>query len=156
MKLTSWDTVDAALARLATLERRKLKAKFAGDRRMARIKERLKAIFKPLDRDWKRLLGQLERWTLTHQDDLKERTRRMAHGAVRLQKTPEAIVSDLTDDEIVARLEAAGLTECVRNVRSPNREKMHELTPEQLEQVGCRKDSRDLFKWQLAGETEWR
>lgn len=156
MKITSWDSVDAGLARLATLERRKLRAKGAAERRMAKVKERLKAICKPIDREWKRMLATLERWTLTHQDDLQERTLRLTHGAVRLQKTPEAIVSDLSDDEIVARLEAAGLTDCIRVVRTPNREQMHALTEAQLTAVGCRKDSKDLWKWQLAGEETWR
>jgi phage host-nuclease inhibitor protein Gam len=156
VKLTSWDTVDAALARLATLERRKVKAKFAGERRMARIKDRLKAIFKPLDRDFKRLLAQIEKWTFGHSDELQERTRRSAHGAVRLYKTPAAIVSDLTDEELIRQFRELGREDLIRTKREVDREALSRLTDQQLGMLCCRRESRDEFQWQLSGETEWR
>lgn len=156
MKLMGWDAVDQALHRLATLERREVKAKGAAETRIGRIKARLGGILKPLRSEFKRLKAQIERWTFGHTDELQERTRRMAHGAVRLYKTPDAIVSDLTDDEVVERLEKRGLVDCVRQKKEPNRQAMKDLTDEQLKSVGCRRESHDEFQWQLDGETEWR
>jgi phage host-nuclease inhibitor protein Gam len=156
MKLTSWDTLDAALARLGTLERRKVKAKHGADGRMATIKERLKAVLKPLDRDFKRLVGQLERWTFGHPDDLQERTRRSEHGAVRLYKTPPAIVSDLSDEELIALMKRTGYVGHIRTKEEVNRETLKILTDEELAVIQCRRETHDEFQWQLAGETEWR
>jgi phage host-nuclease inhibitor protein Gam len=156
MKINGVDGVDAALWRLATLERRQLRAKAGAEARMAAIKERLSRLLKPLKAEFKRLRGQLERWTLTHQDELQERTLRLTHGAVRLYKTPPAIVSDLSDEEIVARLRKHGLTDFIRVKEEPDRAAMRALDDADLAKVGCRRESRDEFQWQLAGETEWR
>ncbi len=156
MKLGSWDAVDSALARLSTLERRKLRAKGGADKRMAKIKEALRAVVKPLDREFKRLREQLERWTFGHADELQERTRRGAHGAVRLYKTPPAIVSDLSDEDLVARMKAKGYIGYIRTVEEPNRAAMKDLTDEELETIQCRRESHDEFQWQLSGEETWR
>ena len=156
MKITSWDSIDTALARLGTLERRKLRAKGGADKRIAKIKDRLKAIFKPLDREFKSLRASLERWTFGHADDLQERTRRLGHGAVRLYKTPAKIVSDLSDETLVALLKRNGYVGYIRTVEEPNRQAMKDLTDEELAAIECRRESHDEFQWQLTGETEWR
>lgn len=156
MKIDGADGVDAALRRLGTLERRQIRAKGGAEARMAGIKERLARLLKPLKAEFKRLRGQLERWTLMHQEDLEKRTLRLEHGAVRVYKTPDAIVSDLTDEEIVTRLKKHGLLDCVRTKEEPDRVAMKDLTDAQLKQVGCMRESQDKFQWQLAGETEWR
>jgi len=156
VKLTSWDSMDTALARLETLERRRLRAKGGADKRLAKIREALRAVIKPLDREFKRLREQLERWTFGHQADLQERTRRSAHGAVRLYRTPPAIVSDLTDEELIRQLREMGREDLIRPKYEVDREALSRLTDQQLGLLCCRRESRDEFQWQLAGETEWR
>jgi phage host-nuclease inhibitor protein Gam len=156
MKITSWETVDQALARLATLERRDQRADGAAKARIQKIKEQLARVLKPLRRDFKRLTGQIEKWTFGHSDDLMERTRRLDHGAVRLYKTPGAIVSELSDEELVALMKTKGYVGYIRTVEEPNRVSMKDLTDEELAKIKCRRESHDEFQWQFAGETEWR
>lgn len=156
LRVTSWETADEALRRLAQTERRTLKAKGGADKRIERVKAQLKGVLKPLAADWKRLLGQLERYTVSHPDDLQERTRRLTHGTVRLYKTPDAIISDLTDDEVVALLKRHYPGLYVRTKEAPDRVAMKALSAADLALVGCRLDSHDEFQWQLPDETEWR
>jgi phage host-nuclease inhibitor protein Gam len=156
MKIEGTDGVDRALARLATLERRHQRAKDFEGGLLDKVRARVAKVVKPIKAEFKRLKGQLERWTFGHRDELDQKTLRGMHGAVRLYKTPDAIVSDLTDDEIVTLLKKHGHKDCVRTKEAPDRVAMKELTDAQLKQVGCTRDSQDEFQWQLAGETEWR
>jgi len=156
MKINGSDGVDAGLRRLGTLVRRQERVEHVRDDLLSKVRERVGRLLKPIKGEFKRLKTQLERWTLTHQGELQERTLRLTHGAVRLQKTPDAIVSDLTDDEIVERLEKRGLFDCVRPKKEPNLVAMKSLDDATLAKVGCRRESHDEFKWQLPGETEWR
>ena len=156
MKIAGAEGVDHALHRLGTLVRRQDRCETVRDDLIGKVRERVNRLLRPIKAEIKRLRGQLERWTLTHQDYLQERTLSLTHGAVRLYKTPDAIASDLPDNEIVVRLKAGGHYDCVRIKEEPDRIAMKLLTDEELKQVGCRRESRDEFQWRLAGEAEWR
>ena len=156
MKINGSDGVDAGLRRLGTLVRRQERVEGAREERLGKIKERINRLLKPIKGEFKRLRQQLERWTLTHPDELQERTLRLTHGAVRLYKTPGAIVSDLPEEEIVRLLKKHGYDDYVRVTEEVNRQALHELDEATLKKVGCRLSSEDEFQWQLAGETEWR
>jgi phage host-nuclease inhibitor protein Gam len=156
MKIEGTEGVDRGLARLATLERRHQRAKDFEAGLIDKVRARVAKVVKPIKAEFKRLKAQLERWTFGHRDELQEKTLRLTHGAVRLYKTPDAIVSDRTDDEIVELLKKHGHTDCIRKKEAPDRVAMKELSDEQLRKVGCTRDSQDEFQWQLAGETEWR
>lgn len=156
MRITSWETADAALARLATLERREQRAEGAGKARMQKIRERLAGVLKPLRNEWKRLQNQLEKWTFGHADELRERTRVLAHGAVRLYKTPTAIVLDQDEEAVIKALKRRGLLGCIRVKEEVDKVALRELSDQLLADIGAHRESHDEFQYQLSGEAEWR
>jgi len=156
MKIDGADGVDRALARLASLEGRQKRAEAFREELVAKVKTRVARVLSPIKLEFRRLKEQLSRWTFRHQDSLEGRTLNLTHGAVMLRKTPDAIISDLTDDEIVLALERNGFEHMVRTKKEPDRVAMKELTDAQLKLVHCTRDSQDEFKWRFAGETEWR
>jgi len=133
MKIKSWDDVDGALAEIA--RRQAIIAAAKGQ-----IDEQRKAIAE--------IEPRMEAFVVEHEDELQERSKALAHGRVWLRRATSLTARSWA--KVLEKLEAFGLTDCIRLKPEPNKEALGMLPDDRLKELGVKRTTEDVFGYEAA------
>lgn len=152
--IASWGGVDTALAQIAENRRRIEEATAKADREMKAVKDRLADTVQPLKGIISGLEKDIESFTLTRQDELDGRSRKLNHGSVFLRLTSSIPApKGKKKDEVVARIRKTfgrAASKYLKETVSISIDAMKELTDAQVKKLGLERNRADSFSYELA------
>lgn len=145
----SWSDVSAALAKMGRLQLALGKYKLDKQTKMQAIQEEYQPLIEPLEERIKAIWKQVERFTRKHKAELGDKkSHTLYYGTVYLRETQKVIIpqSKVALAEIVIRLKARGMDECIKSTPdSVRRDPLALYSPEVIKEVGATLKVEDSF-----------
>jgi phage host-nuclease inhibitor protein Gam len=146
--ISSWDDADQALRRYGELQIAGERIVGNTDLAINKMKARRELRLTALQEEMRLLELQLQQFTLARPDDLKKagrkKSRLLVFGQLGIRWSTK-VEKTLKDDQIVARLKALDLTECIRTKEEPKLSEIKKLDAKLIKQVGCSVKEGDTF-----------
>lgn len=150
------DQVEAHLYRLGELEREKTAMKKETDDRIAEIREEHRESVKPMDMEIRVLKADLKRTATSRRRRWEKSGRRSAdyhHGRLGWRRSTSIQVPK-DEAAFIAKLERAGMTDCVKVFKRTDLEELDKYDDDTLRSVGAERVTRDRFYAEPAKRTD--
>jgi len=152
MSIKTWDDTDKIIKAigLLTIARNRLEGKL--NEKLTACTAEYQPQIEPLDQEIRQLTDALEAFCYAHREHMADSSKgggkvfRGIFGKVAFRKCPPSVVFLKKAEKVLAALQAMKLTKFIRSVEEPNKEAMHLLTDEQLEQVFARRQPAEKFE----------
>ncbi len=131
MKIKSWEDVDRALMAIAVHQADIAAYKGIVDQWRAQIAE---------------LEPRIEAFVREHEDELQERSKSLTHGRVWLRRATRLTARSWA--KVVDKLFGTPHEQCIRTKYEPDKERLAELTDEQLKAYGVKRETIDAFGYE--------
>ena len=133
MKIKSWDDVDEALRQIAVRTGQIATCKGEIDRLREAIAE---------------LEPRIEAFVRAHEDELQERSKSLPHGRVWLRQATRLVARSWA--KVVEKLFSTEHEWCIRPKYEADKERLAELTDEQLKRYGVKRETTDTFGYEAS------
>lgn len=148
--LMNWAGADAALLEIGRLDREIEALEGASQLEIDEVRERLVDAATPLQERRDFLEMQLQTFCEAHKDELKGKSRVLNFGTVSFRQITKIIIRSIK--VCVDGLHLVGLYNFVHIKQTPDKEKMKELDDAILAKLGCRREVRDVFGYEINRE----
>ncbi len=149
-KILDWNDADGVLAQLAALHRQCTVLEASRDEVIQQARDHYKASVTPIEDQIERLEAELHRFTLTHQEELDGRSKKLEHGRLGFRLVKKLIVRKI--ETAVNWLLETKRMKYLRVDYELNKEALAEAPDDVLRACGARVKPRDQFFYEIDGE----
>ncbi|HLP71206.1 MAG TPA: host-nuclease inhibitor Gam family protein, partial [Rhizobium sp.] len=152
--IQNWDEADAALRRLAEIERQRQGKENAMNGWINEVKEKYQQEVSPLLEETKQLEGELRRFCEERRADFEGAQSLKLHFGTVSFRRGRGITLHNTESTLAAirKLYGPKATQFIRVKEELNREALEGMTDEELQTVGCSRKTKETFGYEIDWE----